>query len=186
MPSSPESQTGRLQDVMDLFSSDPITGQTTPRALPKIDRKGKGRAVPIPVLLPVEANRRTSFVRDVSPEFDGITSPVKEAGRKVGKRKSEDGPAGSKRMRTVSEIEVRPTVFPEAYMTEDRSLRGPRPSKPQGPQRPKPKRRSASNSKGIKPRWVVIACSSSSQLLIPVVGSQRGREIVSTKVGRCE
>ena len=186
MPSSPESQTGRLQDVMDLFSSDPITGQTTPRAIPKIDRKGKGRAVPVPVLLPVEANRRTSFARDVSPEFDGITSPVKEAGRKVGKRKSEDGTAGSKRIRTVSEIEVRPTVFPEAYMTEDRSLRLFRPSRHQLLKRPKPKRKSANSSKGTKPRWVAIACLPIRQILTPVIGSQRGREVVSTKVGRCE
>lgn len=127
--SSPESEIGRVGDVMDLLWSDPITDQTTPRPtlkakavrLPspsKVDRKGKGRAIPVSVSasvsLPTDLVSHSTY-RDLSPEIDGIESlgndiRSDETIRKVEKRKSEDGPSGTKRIRTTSEPEVCPGV----------------------------------------------------------------------------
>lgn len=126
--SSPESEIGRVRDVMDLLCSDPITDQSTPRPRSKpssqpyrADRKGKGRAtlLPIPTSLPTELVSYPTY-RDLSPEIDGIESPSQEIKskekakvrkvEKVGKRKSEAGASGTKRIRTTSESEVCPEV----------------------------------------------------------------------------
>ena len=110
--SSPESDIGDVRDLMDLFSSDPITGieETTPRPL-RADRKGKGLAIPVSIPAPVRTSKDQRQYRDISSDLDGIASAKKKDTKEkeremVGKRKSEDGAGGSKRIRTISEPEV--------------------------------------------------------------------------------
>lgn len=113
---SPESDTCKLRDVMDLFSSDPIMEQSTPQAIPiRVDRKGKGKAVPIILNTHTSAGPR-GLARGTSTDCDGIDDledvlepmSIKTTyeGKQVGKRKSEDSTSAPKRTKKTIEPEV--------------------------------------------------------------------------------